>query len=49
MQHEFGEEDLKNMYVILSRTSEGNRSLGRQRLMWIDNMDLVEIGRIGVD
>jgi hypothetical protein len=41
----------RNVYRLLVGKPEGNRSLGRPRRRWIDNikMDLLEIGWGGVD
>jgi hypothetical protein len=41
----------RNMYSLMVRKPEGERSLGRSRRRWIDNikMTLLEIGWSGVD
>jgi hypothetical protein len=44
-------EEKRNAYRLLVRKPEGNRSLGRPRCRWVDNikMDLVEVGWGDVD
>jgi hypothetical protein len=41
----------RNVYILLVGKPEGNRSLGRPRRRWIDNIkiDLLEIGASVVD
>jgi hypothetical protein len=43
--------ETRNAYKILAGKSEGNRSLGRSRRRWVDNIktDLRDIGRDGKD
>jgi hypothetical protein len=44
-------EEKRNAYRILVGNPEGNRTLGRPRRRWVDNikMDLREMGSDGVD
>jgi hypothetical protein len=49
--HVTGMEEKRNAYRLLVGKSEGNRTLGRPRRRWVDDikMDLLEIGWGGVD